>query len=128
MSKRRAAVQRLEADLDRLTLRLSKLVPTGEIPAAPASVDDARRIGLTDALCDAVGVPAVGEALENVYGVRSIEWIGWPYARWVAKLRPDPLNSLRLSDLRDEIRGSRETRSARSRPRWTTRSTPFPTA
>ncbi|SNT15520.1 50S ribosome-binding GTPase [Streptosporangium subroseum] len=105
VSKRRAAVQRLEADLDRLTLRLTKVMPDGGAPGAASSVDDARRIGLTDALCDAVGVPAVGEAMENVYGVRSIEWIGWPYARWVAKLRPDPLNSLRLSDLRDEIRG-----------------------
>ncbi|MEV6862503.1 GTP-binding protein [Streptosporangium subroseum] len=105
VSKRRAAVQRLEADLDRLTLRLTKVMPDGGAPGAASSVDDARRIGLTDALCDAVGVPAVGEAMENVYGVRSIEWIGWPYARWAAKLRPDPLNSLRLSDLRDEIRG-----------------------
>jgi GTP-binding protein EngB required for normal cell division len=105
VSKRRAAVQRLEADLDRLRLRLAKVMPTGETPAASSSIDDARRIGLTDALCDAVGVPAVGEAMENVYGVRSIEWIGWPYARWVGRLRPDPLNSLRLSDLRDEIRG-----------------------
>jgi hypothetical protein len=105
VSRRRAAIQRLEADLDRLRLRLVKVMPTGETPAASSSIDDARRIGLTDALCDAVGVPAVGEAMENVYGVRSIEWIGWPYTRWIGRLRPDPLNSLRLSDLRDEIRG-----------------------
>ncbi|MDP9866085.1 MULTISPECIES: GTP-binding protein [Streptosporangium] len=105
VTRRRAAVQRLEADLDRLTLRLAKIMPDGEVPAASASIDDARRIGLTDALCDAVGVPAVGEAMENVYGVRSMEWVGWPYTRWAAKLRPDPLNSLRLGDLRDEIRG-----------------------
>ncbi|MFD8532262.1 GTP-binding protein [Streptosporangium canum] len=102
---RRAAVQRLEADLDRLTLRLAKIMPADGIPAASAAIDDARRIGLTDALCDAVGVPAVGEAMENVYGVRSMEWVGWPYTRWAAKLRPDPLNSLRLGDLKDEIRG-----------------------
>ncbi|MER5320023.1 GTP-binding protein [Streptosporangium roseum] len=103
--RRRAAIQRLEADLDRLTLRLAKIMPADGIPAASAAIDDARRIGLTDALCDAVGVPAVGEAMENVYGVRSMEWVGWPYTRWAAKLRPDPLNSLRLGDLRDEIRG-----------------------
>ncbi|MFD8562094.1 GTP-binding protein [Streptosporangium canum] len=103
--RRRAAVQRLEADLDRLMLRLAKIMPADGIPAASAAIDDARRIGLTDALCDAVGVPAVGEAMENVYGVRSMEWVGWPYTRWAAKLRPDPLNSLRLGDLRGEIRG-----------------------
>ncbi|MFF5210652.1 GTP-binding protein [Streptosporangium sp. NPDC000396] len=102
---RRAAIQRLEADLDRLTLRLTKAMPVGGVPAPSPSIDDARRIGLTDALCDAVGVPAVGEAMENVYGVRSVEWVGWPYTRWAAKLRPDPLNSLRLGDLKEEIRG-----------------------
>ncbi|GAA3085740.1 GTP-binding protein [Streptosporangium carneum] len=105
VARRRAAVQRLEADLDRLTLRLAKAMPDSGAPVPLSSIDDARRIGLTDALCDAVGVPAVGEAMENVYGVRSVEWVGWPYSRWAAKLRPDPLNSLRLGDLRDEIKG-----------------------
>ncbi|MEU4829399.1 GTP-binding protein [Streptosporangium sp. NPDC023615] len=105
VSQRRAAVQRLEADLDRLTLRLAKAVPADGASTPPSSLDDARRIGLTDALCDAVGVPAVGEAMENVYAARSAEWVGWPYGRWAAGLRPDPLNSLRLGDLRNEIRG-----------------------
>lgn len=105
VARRRAAIQRLTADLDRLALRLMKIEPADGTPPPPSSIDDARRIGLTDALCDAVGVPAVGEAMENVYGVRSVEWVGWPYTRWLARLRPDPLNSLRLGDLRDEIRG-----------------------
>ncbi|GGQ32838.1 GTP-binding protein [Streptosporangium pseudovulgare] len=105
VTRRRAAVQRIEADLDRLTARLTKAMPAEEAPAAPVSVDEARRIGLTDALCDAVGVPAVGEAMENVYGVRAAEWLGWPYARWAARLRPDPLSSLRLGGLKEEIRG-----------------------
>ncbi|GAA3118339.1 50S ribosome-binding GTPase [Planomonospora alba] len=105
VARRRAAIQRLEADLDRLVRRLTKAMPAEGVPPVAASVDDARRIGLTDALCDAAGVPAVGEAMENVYGVRSAEWVGWPYARWAARLRPDPLASLRLNDLKDEIRG-----------------------
>ncbi|MFF3440098.1 GTP-binding protein [Streptosporangium sp. NPDC002721] len=105
VSKRRAATQRLEADLGRLTLRLTKIMPAEGTSAPPSSIDDARRIGLTDALCDAVGVPAVGEAMENVYAERSGEWVGWPYTRWASKLRPDPLSSLRLGKLRDEIHG-----------------------
>ncbi|MFC4062514.1 YfjP family GTPase [Planomonospora corallina] len=105
VARRRAAIQRLEADLERLVGRLTEAMPPEEVPPGAVSVDDARRIGLTDALCDAVGVPAVGEAMENVYGVRSAEWVGWPYARWAARLRPDPLASLRLNDLKDEIRG-----------------------
>ncbi|WP_214415179.1 GTPase [Sphaerisporangium fuscum] len=101
---RRAAVQRLEADLDRIMTRLTKVMPASDAMTVQPTVDLARQEGLTDALCDAVGVSAVGEAMENIYGVRSIDWVGWPYARWAARLRPDPLNSLRLGNLRDEIK------------------------
>ncbi|WP_067179041.1 ABC transporter [Microtetraspora niveoalba] len=100
--RRRAAFQRLEADLDRLMTPLAKDIT--DVPSVEPVVDGARREGLADALCDAVGVSAVGEAMENVYGVRSADWVGWPYARWAAKLRPDPLSSLRLGDVKEEIR------------------------
>ncbi|GII55576.1 hypothetical protein Pth03_39650 [Planotetraspora thailandica] len=101
VAARRASYQRLEADLDRLMLRLNKDVP--DLVHVEATVDGARRAGLTDALCDAVGVAALGEAMENVYGVRSIDWVGWPYARWAGKLRRDPLSSLRLGAVKDDI-------------------------
>jgi GTP-binding protein EngB required for normal cell division len=58
VARRRAAIQKLEADLHRLEQRLSKAMPLGEALSAPSAVDEARRMGLTDALCDAVGVPA----------------------------------------------------------------------
>ncbi|GAA0388015.1 50S ribosome-binding GTPase [Microbispora corallina] len=102
VAARRAAYQRLEADLDRLMARLAKEMP--EVLHVEPTVDGARRAGLTDALCDAVGVSALGEAMENVYGVRSVDWVGWPYARWAARLRPDPLSSLRLGGVKDDIR------------------------
>ncbi|MEV0347111.1 ABC transporter [Nonomuraea sp. NPDC050680] len=105
VTRRRAAIHKIEADLRRLERRLTETMPLGEALSAPASVDEARRLGLTDALCDAVGVPAVGEAMENVYAERSNRWVGWPYPRWLAKFRPDPLKSLRLEDVSDEIRG-----------------------
>ena len=105
VSRRRAAIHKLEADLQRLERRLARSMPVGDALSAPASVDEARRMGLTDALCDAVGVPAVGEAMENVYAERSNAWIGWPYPRWIGKFRPDPVKSLRLDDVGDEIRG-----------------------
>ncbi|WP_336210066.1 GTP-binding protein [Nonomuraea sp. LPB2021202275-12-8] len=105
VSRRRAAIHKLEADLHRLEQRLRKSMPVGEALNAPATVDEARRMGLTDALCDAVGVPAVGEAMENVYAERSNRWVGWPYPRWVNRFRPDPIKSLRLEDVGDEIRG-----------------------
>ncbi|MEU7888708.1 GTPase [Microbispora bryophytorum] len=103
VAARRAAYQRLEADLDRLVLRLVKDVP--ELLRVESTVDGARRAGLAEALCDAVGVSALGEALENVHAVRSADWVGWPYARWAARLRPDPLKSLRLGGVKDDIRG-----------------------
>ncbi|GLX00884.1 ABC transporter [Microtetraspora sp. NBRC 16547] len=102
VADRRAAFHRLEADLDRLMAPLAK--DLSDISQVEPVVDGARRAGLTDALCDAVGVSALGEAMENVYGVRSVDWVGWPYARWAAKLRPDPLSSLRLGDVKEEIR------------------------
>ncbi|MGP3915757.1 ABC transporter [Nonomuraea sp. NBC_00507] len=105
VARRRAAIQKLEADLHRLEQRLAEAMPLGESLTAPSSVDEARRMGLTDALCDAVGVPAVGEAMENVYAERSSQWVGWPYPRWFDKFRSDPLKSLRLEDVGDEIRG-----------------------
>ncbi|MEO3874653.1 GTP-binding protein [Nonomuraea sp. B12E4] len=105
VARRRAAIQKLDADLHRLEQRLTQSMPLGEALSVPSSVDEARRMGLTDALCDAVGVPAVGEAMEHVYAERSSRWVGWPYPRWFAKFRPDPLKSLRLQDVGEEIRG-----------------------
>ncbi|GII79021.1 hypothetical protein Sru01_40030 [Sphaerisporangium rufum] len=104
VATRRAALQRLSADLDRVMARLLTRMPAPDAMAVQPTVDLARQEGLTDALCDAVGVPAVGEAMENVYGARSVDWVGWPWARWAARLRSDPLSSLRLGDLREEIR------------------------
>ncbi|PZG05787.1 GTP-binding protein [Nonomuraea aridisoli] len=105
VARRRAAIQKLEADLHRIERRISESMPLGEALSAPSSVDEARRLGLTDALCDAVGVPAVGDAMENVYAERSSQWVGWPYPRWIGKFRTDPLKSLRLDDVSKEIRG-----------------------
>ncbi|MEU8193554.1 GTPase [Microbispora amethystogenes] len=103
VTARRAAYQRLEADLDRLVARLVKDLP--EMLRVEPAVDGARRAALVDALCDAIGVSALGEAMENVYGVRSVSWVGWPYARWAGRVRPDPLKSLRLGAVKDDIRG-----------------------
>ncbi|HLU71533.1 MAG TPA: GTP-binding protein [Nonomuraea sp.] len=105
VSRRRAALQRLEADLRKLERRMTAAMPVGEALAIPAAVDEARKMGLVDALCDAVGVPAVGDAMENVYVERSNQWVGWPIPRWIERFRPDPIKSLRLEDVGDEIKG-----------------------
>ncbi|WP_066363556.1 GTPase [Herbidospora mongoliensis] len=113
VSARRAGYLRIEADLDRLMLRLAKDMPA-MLKVDPA-IDPARRAGLTDALCDAVGSPAVGEALENVHGTRSIDFVGWPWARWAARFQGDPLKHLKLGDVKEEIR-SLVSESVRAQP------------
>ncbi|MDF5758704.1 ABC transporter [Spongiactinospora sp. TRM90649] len=105
VSRRRAAILRLEADVERVMRDMDVMLPEADPLTVPPTVDGARRVGLTDALCDAVGVPAIGEAMENVYATRSQLWVGWPYARWANRLGGDPVKHLRLGDLRDEIRG-----------------------
>src|SRR5690606_34073960 len=103
VARRRAAIQKLEADLAKLEQRMTTAMPVGEAIAIPATVDEARKMGLVDALCDAVGVPAVGEAMENIYVERSTKWVGWPLPRWIDRFRPDPLKTLRLEDIGEEI-------------------------
>ena len=50
------------------------------------------------ALRDASGVPVVLDAVERDYRRQARARTGWPFTRWVASLRPDPLKRLRLGD------------------------------
>ncbi len=52
--------------------------------------------GLVDALADSAGVPVVLASVESHYRRRALAAGGWPFTRWVRKLRPDPLKRLRL--------------------------------
>lgn len=61
---------------------------------------------LVDALTVAAGVPAVAEAMESAYELRASDYVGWPLARWVRRFRRDPLRMMRLTELREELRGS----------------------
>ncbi|WP_460368944.1 GTPase family protein, partial [Actinocorallia lasiicapitis] len=103
VASRNARSDRLAADLDKVVERFGDLV--GEEPP-PAEVDPARRESLVDALTVAAGVPAVAEAMESAYELRASDYVGWPLARWARKLRRDPLRLMRLTELRDELRGS----------------------
>jgi hypothetical protein len=63
------------------------------------------------ALEDAAGVPAVLRAVEAAHRRRGALATGWPFFRWVRRLRPDPLRRLRLP----EVPGS-EARTSLPRP------------
>jgi len=58
----------------------------------------AERERLVGALAEAAGVPAVVAAVGRAHRRRGALRTGWPAARWVRRLRPDPLHRLRLPD------------------------------
>ena len=91
---RDAAVARLAADVDDAVEAFDKACENGR--AAGIRSDDRRR--LTAALEDAAGVPAVLRAVEASHRRRGALATGWPFVRWVRRLRPDPLRRLRLPE------------------------------
>ncbi|MGE5765271.1 MAG: ABC transporter, partial [Mycobacterium leprae] len=97
VAARRAAVERLAADVDAAAERLRTLAGgTGARIDTAAGLDPAAHNRLTDALSDAAGVPAVTAAVAAAYRARAVQAAGWPPARWLRRLRPDPLRRLHL--------------------------------
>lgn len=58
---------------------------------------------LVDALARAAGVPTVVKAVERDYRMQAISLTGWPFTRWVQKLKARPLRRLRLDQGRAEV-------------------------
>ncbi|TDE31078.1 ABC transporter [Actinomadura sp. 6K520] len=101
VAARRARTERLSADVDRVAERFADYRFATE---PPSTVDDARRADLVQAFTDAAGAPAVAEAMESAYELRAADFVGWPVAAIVARLRSDPLRRMRLTELREELR------------------------
>lgn len=91
---REVAVARLAADVGDAAEALGAACGGGR--AAGIRREDRRR--LAAALADAAGVPAVLRAVEAAHRRRGALATGWPFVRWVRRLRPDPLRRLRLSE------------------------------
>src|SRR5215211_1680441 len=91
---RDAAVARLAADVDDAAEALGGAC--SDEGAAGVRSEDRRR--LATALEDAAGVPAVLRAVEAAHRRRGALATGWPFVRWVRRLRPDPLRRLRLPE------------------------------
>jgi GTP-binding protein EngB required for normal cell division len=92
----RAALRRVSADLDTLGDGLGSAV------GGPAreDVDDRTQRGLTAALGAAAGIPAVGAAVQRAAVHRAVATTGFPFTRWLRRLRPDPLRRLHLDRAR----------------------------
>lgn len=94
VADRRAAVARLEADVDALAEALGAACPGRR----EGRLDPSRRRVVVDALVQAAGVPAVANAVAGSHRAHAVAATGWPATRWVRRLRPDPLRRLHLGD------------------------------
>ena len=69
---------------------------TAHVAEGEPVVDDDARTELLDALARSAGVPTVVQAVERDYRMEAASSTGWPFTRWVQRLRPRPLRRLRL--------------------------------
>jgi GTP-binding protein EngB required for normal cell division len=98
VSAKRAANARLAADLDDVAESMG-VGCTG----ASEGVGRREREGLVDALTDAAGAEQVVNAVERNHRLRAAQAMGWPFTRWVSRLRPDPARRLRLRATPSEL-------------------------
>ena len=89
-----AALERLAADLAAAADGLGAGCDSGR----PAGVGRDERQQLLAALEGAAGVQTVVQAVADAHRRRGALATGWPFARWVKRLRPDPLRRLRLPE------------------------------
>ena len=99
VAARRAATDRLTADVRGRAVALGAHAPTATPAAEPRHGDE--RDDLGDALADAAGVPDGRPPPSSGPPARDgVAHTGWPLVRWTGKLRPDPLKRLHLGDER----------------------------
>ena len=95
VNAKRAARERLAADVDRVADRMASQCGNAKTPEiAKSDITE-----LVDALSDASGVPVVVEAVRRSYLQRATAATGWPVTKWLARFRPDPLRRLHLDQV-----------------------------
>ena len=100
VTARRAAGERIEADMDILTARFEAYAGDGAA-AVPAPATSA----LTDAFAHAAGMVAAGEALQGARELQAGEYIGWPVATLATRLRGrNQVRKTGLSNLAGQLR------------------------
>jgi hypothetical protein len=103
VAARRAAVERLSADLDGVVADLSPWCAGPPTGGSPTAVRRADREALVEALTDASGADQVTAAVDRSYRNRARAATGWPFTRWLVRLRPDPSRRLRLPETPNEL-------------------------
>ena len=93
-AERKAASQRLAADVRRIAARLERAGVPGRLRSADV-------LGLERGLAAAASVDAVAAAVAGSYRKRAGQVTGWPVTAWMLRLAPDPLRRLHLAFGRD---------------------------
>jgi GTP-binding protein EngB required for normal cell division len=89
-----SAKGRLASDI---TAAADVMVQVGGSADAPGITDVDRR-ALDEALVDCAGVPQVVDAIAASTRRQAAQLTGWPFLRWAARLRTDPLEDLELGE------------------------------
>lgn len=92
VADKKAVGQRIAGDVTGAAAELQRELGTGRTP----QLDRKQRAPLVEALADAAGVPVAVEGVREAWKLRGGLATGWPFVKWVAKLKPDPLRALRL--------------------------------
>jgi len=98
VSARRAATERLAAEVDRAAVTLgSNCGDPGSGRRSPDPIAPGDRAALVQTLARAANVDLVVGAVAGAHRHRARAATGWPFTRWVRRLRPDPLARLHLA-------------------------------
>ncbi|HEY3002697.1 MAG TPA: GTPase [Kribbellaceae bacterium] len=92
VSDKKAARDRLAADVDRVADRMAAQCGTAKTP----QIGKSDVAVLVDALAGASGVPIVVDAVRRSYQQRCRVATGWPVTKWLLRFKPDPLRRLHL--------------------------------
>ncbi len=96
VAEHRALVQRIAADVDWVAGDLTRATGARD----PQPVNSVQRDRLADALAGVVGAPGLAAAAAASQKYNGNGAVGWPFIRWAAKLRPDPLRRLGLEKVK----------------------------
>ncbi len=89
-----SAKSRLSSDISAAADVIAQVGGSSETPGlAPAD-----RQALDEALVECAGVPHIVDAVSTSTRRRAAQRTGWPVARWLGRLRKDPLKELGLGD------------------------------
>lgn len=112
VAARRAATDRIAADLDVMGVRFLPYAGEGRGAGQDGDNDDFAEVPpssamvLAESFGRAAGAAGVGQALQSARELRAVDYVGWPVSWLVDRaLGRDPVRKLRLGNLWEELRG-----------------------